>query len=1197
MEIMSSSQELLLMAIMSERSKGGSQGHRTNIVCILTLRTIPSTLTTMAEKVQSFIHQLKFDPKLEKSLIASYLFNPRLAILFVLLVVIVGIYSFIQLPRTLNPDIKIPIVIVSTVLPGAGPKDIERLVTIPIEDGVSNLTKVKQVTSTSNDSVSVVTLEFESGVDPDKAKSDVQSAVDGVGDLPSDAQTPNVVKLDFTNAPVWTFSLAGNNDLGSLERYAQLLQNKIKDLPNIDKVTLSGFQEEEVQITISPQKAATYQINPFTLMGAIQTSLKSFPAGTVKTSGNTFAVSIDQTVTSLDDLRNLPITVNNTSVSLGDVTDIALKTKPDQNPSILTIPCSSFWEATTSPESKPRSWTSQDDATCVDQTSPTIVFNVYKTSSSNIDKAVADTKTLLNHEVPLKTNQFHVYTILDAAEQVSLQFSDLQRDFLITVVLVFIVLFLFLGIRQAIIASLAIPITFFISFSVMYFTGIALSFISLFSLLLALGLLVDDTIVVASAITSYYRTGNFTPAQAGLLVWRDFLVAIFTTTITTVWAFFPLLLSTGIIGDFIKPIPIVVSTTLLASFIVAMFITLPFVIIFLQGNLPKRVIILLKILGVGILAGIILSILPKGSLYQFELVALLAFLFITWVIWDILRKHTVAFFKHYSTPSLRRTEHNMLTDGVIHFTFISNRYHTVIESILSSGEKRRLTILMVVIFSLFSYILLPLGFVKNEFFPKSDQDYVYVSLSLPSGTSRDRTLQESQNVVKKMQQLEGVNFITTEVGQSMSDNGGSSGSSTNNVLFSLLLKDKKDRKSTSIELGEKLRTMFKTYTAGKIAVTESTGGPPAGADLQITLLGDDLTILSGYADRIENFLQKESGATDIDRSIKSGTSKITFKPNQTLLNKNNISLDQIGGTLRFFASGMKVNSYTFENTDGEKKDITLRAGSDIQTPEMLGTISISGKNGSLPLSSLGELKLENNPTSITRQDGKRSLTVTASVRKGYSTSTENTKLEKFADSLNLQSGYSWKTGGVNEENQNSVNSILAAMLLSFLLIIVTMVLQFSSFRRALIVMLVIPLSISGVFIVFALTGTPLSFPALIGVLALFGIVVKNAILIVDKIVQNEEMGIPLIPAIADACASRLEAIALTSVATIIGLVPITVSDPVWRGLGGAIIAGLTFSGTIMLFFIPVVYYYWFSHSVPVDTGTTKDKHEKESKSK
>jgi HAE1 family hydrophobic/amphiphilic exporter-1 len=1103
----------------------------------------------MAEKVQSFIHQLKFDPKLEKSPIASYLFNPRLAILFVMLIIIVGMYSFINLPRTLNPDIKIPIVIVSTVLPGAGPKDIESLVTIPVEDSLNSLTKVKIMTSTSNDSVSVVTLEFESGVDPDKAKSDVQSAVDGITDLPSDAQTPNVIKLDFTHTPVWTFALAGNKDLGSLDRYAQTLQKKIKDLDTVDSVTLSGFQEEEVQITVTPASATTYKLNPFSLMAAVQTSLKAFPAGSVQTGNNTFAVSIDQTVTSLDDLRNLPITVGTQTVALGDVADVALKTKPEQNPSLLT----------------------KDG-----NTSPTIVFNVFKTSSTNIDQAVSDTKALLGKEAPLTTNQFHIYTILDAAKEVSTQFSDLQRDFLITVILVFIVLFLFLGIRQAIIASIAIPITFFISFGVMYATGIDLSFISLFSLLLALGLLVDDTIVVASAITSYYRTGNFTPAQAGLLVWRDFLVAIFTTTITTVWAFFPLLLSSGIIGEFIKPIPIVVSTTLIASFVVAMFITLPFVIIFLEGKVPGRVVILLKIIGVLLLAGVVLTVLPKGNLYQFELVALLAFLFITWTTWDILRKTVSTFFKRRFPQRKNPSGHNMLTDGVIHFSSISNRYHAVIESILSSSSKRRLTITMVVIFSLFSYLLLPLGFVKNEFFPKSDQDYVYLSLSLPSGTSREKTVGESERITNQLSHLEGIDFITTEVGQSFSDTGGSSSSGSNNVLFSLLLKEKKERKVTSIELGETLRNMFKDYTSGKIAVTESTGGPPAGADLQITLLGDDLTILSQYADKIEGFLQTQPGASDVDRSIKSGTSKITFKPNLTLLSENNITLDQIGGTLRFFASGMKINSYTFENTDGEKKDITLRASSDVQTPENLGTITIAGKSGPLPLSSLGDLKLENSPTQITRESGKRSLTITASVRKGFSVSTENKKLQDFVTNLNLPSGYSTKTGGVNEENQNSVNSILAAMLLSFLLIIVTMVLQFKSFRRALIVMLVIPLSVSGVFIVFALFGIPLSFPALIGVLALFGIVVKNAILIVDKIIQNQELGISFIPAIADACASRLEAIALTSVATIIGLIPITVSDPIWRGLGGAIIAGLAFSGTIMLFFIPVVYYYWFS---------------------
>ena len=229
----------------------------------------------------------------------------------------------------------------------------------------------------------------------------------------------------------------------------------------------------------------------------------------------------------------------------------------------------------------------------------------------------------------------------------------------------------------------------------------------------------------------------------------------------------------------------------------------------------------------------------------------------------------------------------------------------------------------------------------------------------------------------------------------------------------------------------------------------------------------------------------------------------------------------------------------------------------------------------MPLSYLGEVKLEQNPTQITHADFKRIISVTGDVIAGFSVMDENRKLESFADSLELPLGYSWETGGVNEENQRSVESILQAMLISFILIVVTMIIQFNSYRRALIVMLVIPLSIAGVFIVFGLTNTPLTFPGLVGVLALFGIVVKNAILVVDKIVANIKTGLPYIESIADGASSRLEPIALTSMATIFGLIPITLSDPLWRGLGGAIIAGLTFSGTIMLLFIPVVYYYMF----------------------
>ena len=386
----------------------------------------------------------------------------------------------------------------------------------------------------------------------------------------------------------------------------------------------------------------------------------------------------------------------------------------------------------------------------------------------------------------------------------------------------------------------------------------------------------------------------------------------------------------------------------------------------------------------------------------------------------------------------------------------------------------------------------------------------------------------------------------------------------------------KDRKNPAYELASDLRNKFANYDRGKLSVNEVSGGPPAGSDLQIKLFGPDLSVLDSYAGKIQQYLSKQQGVNNIDKTIKPGTSKLVFTPDQTKMASTNMTRDQLGIWLRIFASGFEADTLKIPGETDLTQDITIRLSGTTQNIEDISRISIPTQNGSVLLTSLGTLELKTNPTLITREDGKRTLSVTAGVTAGNNVAEMNSKLEKYADSLNLPAGYGWATGGANEENQKSVNSILQAMILSFLLIIATLVLQFASFRRALFVMLVIPLSITGVFIIFALTNTPLSFPALIGILALFGIVVKNSILVVDKILTNQATGMEFVDSIVEASTSRLEPIALTSIATIVGLIPITLSDPLWRGLGGSIIAGLAFSGTIMLFFIPVVYYMIYS---------------------
>jgi hydrophobic/amphiphilic exporter-1 (mainly G- bacteria), HAE1 family len=493
---------------------------------------------------------------------------------------------------------------------------------------------------------------------------------------------------------------------------------------------------------------------------------------------------------------------------------------------------------------------------------------------------------------------------------------------------------------------------------------------------------------------------------------------------------------------------------------------------------------------------------------------------------------------------------------------------------LSSKRSIRLTMIMVAIFSIFSYLLVPLGLVKGEFFPKIDGDQLFISVELPPGTNIDTSKREALKIFSDLQKGSDIETVSLDLGTAQNEFGSAQGSESNNFFYSLVLKE--ERELSSSELAESLRDKFKTYSKGEIRVSEESSGPPAGADVQIKLLGSDLTTLNRYADEIERFLESQPGLTNVEKSLRPATSKITFIPDKQKLSENGLTADQVGLAMRTYASGFTLTSAKFNDGTNTENDITLRFNEGNGFVESLGSLNVPTPTGQqVSIISLGRLELETSPALISHEDGKRTISISASVNRGYNIQQENANLEKFANDLDLPSGYTWKTGGVNEENQRSVNSILTAMILSFLLILVTMVLQFSSFRKAFIVLLVIPLSISGVFIIFALTNTPLSFPALIGVLALFGIVVKNSILVVDKIQANEKTTMEFKEGIAEGAASRLEPIALTSLTAILGLIPVTLSDPLWRGLGGAIIAGLTFSGTIMLFFIPVVYYLIF----------------------
>lgn len=1100
------------------------------------------------EKESSFFDRLTFSPELKQTFIARYFSSVRTIILIVLTLTGAGLATFFSLPRELNPDIQIPIIFVTTPFPGANPEDVESLITIPLEDTIEGISGVTKVSSTSQEGLSALNIEFTSTTDPQKAKEDIEGAIDSIPDLPEDAKTSNVAILDFENQPVLTFVLSSRSDTETLTRLADALEDRVKEISGVERVALGYRKDSDINIILKPEVIREKNLSLVSIGESLRAALGNYPSGNVSTGETNFALNQETFAHGASDIRDLPLRLGGEVLTLGEIGSV-----------------------TESPENNaPEAFYADKDTGAV----RAVTFTIFKTDTADTANTVS---AILNAGEEIRTQygeSFVFEPVFNGAKEIKKSFNQLFHDFALTISLVFAILFAFFGLRQSIIAALAIPLTFLGTFLVMSATGISINFIALFSLLLALGILVDNAIVIISAMASYERTKKFSPDEVALLVWRDFRAVIFTTTITTVWAFLPLLLASGIIGEFIKPIPIVVSASLAISAAIALFIVIPLMALLMKGNFPRRVIVTAYVLVFALGTTLLYFLIPAGPMRLILFVLALVVFFLIFKTSKALRTEIHTYEESHFRKFFLKI-HELSRRGIFDFDPLAHRYEHFIHRILSSQSSRRKTLGALIVFSLFSYALVPLGYVVNEFFPADDIDFVYVSVELPKSTALEESKTALLPLLEKLRTYPDTRFVLAEIGAAPQTDNFVLGKDFNTLLFTLVLTPKGDRDRTSSDIVIDLNREFGVYNQGKLSASQLSGGPPAGADLSLTLLGDDLPTLQLYGKRVAQYLEETSGTTAVATSISGGSSKIVFVPDKEEFAKQNLTEADTAFLLRTLGSGYTIKSDA--RFGSKKQDVVIRLGDSpsLERSDALGMMTLPTNSGETPFLALGDFVMRPNPTLITREDGKRTLAITAGVEKGYSISTMNKQLETFADTLELPLGYSWKTGGVNEENNKSVQSILMAMLLSAVLIFGTMAIQFNSFRKALIVLMVIPLAISGVFIMFALLGIPLSFPALIGILALFGIVVNNSIIMVDKINRNMDAGLPLDQAITEGAASRLEPILLTALTTIVGLIPITLSDPIWQGLGGAIIAGLTFSGIAKLFFIPVIYRVFF----------------------
>jgi multidrug efflux pump subunit AcrB len=1112
----------------------------------------------------AYLEKLEFRPELRKTWLNFFVTRFRVVGLLIAIITAWGLYSFFQLPRESNPEVKIPIAIITDVYPGASPSDVEELVTKKIETDISGVPGIDKITSNSTNSFSSVTVEFNSNQDLTNAIRNLRDQLPNIRrDVPADAKDPEVIEISFDDTPIVTFALVGPYNGFQMRSYAETIQDELEKIPGIRQVNVDGGDQREFDVAYDPQKLTFYNLTIDQANQAIAATNRAIPAGNFKGKEFDYPVRADARFFDATALGNIPVThaSNGSIVYLRDIADV-------KETAIENTILSRFSIDGSQPQSA-------------------VTIGVIKRVGGNILDTVDQANQTVENQLKNFPPGIQYQSTLDMADQINKDFTQLEHDFILTLALVMIILLLIVGLKEAFVAGLAIPLVFFITFGVMQFTGTSLNFLSIFSLLLSLGLLVDDAIVVVSATKQYMKTGKYTPEEAVLLVLHDFKVVLTTTTLATVWAFLPLLLSTGIIGEFIKSIPITVSVTLVSSLLVALMINHPLAAVLERIRFTKKFYLLIFFLLIA--AGIFGAIQSNFIGYAIAAVALFI---ISWMFFwyfgkgkDVLIENKILMDREWDSDEVIKEKllkqgirknasfGEKIIHGIIHFDRVLPIYEKYLQKILGTRKRRIATIVATTLLFLGAAALPILGIVKSEFFPPQNSDFLFITVDGPPGLDLNQTNLIAKKIEERLLKYPEIVNFSTIVGNIGSQGGGISISqnTSNTANFTLKLTDTSARKITSYDLAEQMRHDLADIQGATISVIAPSGGPPSGAAFQAEISGDDLQTLDKIAHDLKPILDSIPGTVNSDISLKNAPAEYTFHLDPSRMELYGVNATLVGSTLRTAISGTTVTNVISGN---KTIDVVAKFESDkIPTLDAIQNLQIQNTSANpVYIKDVADVQLIPSVDTITRIDQKRTVLLTS----GVSGSTSSTQVvsefqKKIAGAYQLPNGYSIIYGGENEQNTESVLSIIRAMIIAAGLIIATLVIQFDSFVEALIVLVTLPLALIGVFIGMAIFNVSLSFPGLIGILALFGIVVKNAIILIDKINLNIRFGIPFETAVIDAGKSRLEAIFITSFCTIAGIIPITLSNELWQALGSAIIFGLSISSFFTLFVVPTLY--------------------------
>ena len=1015
------------------------------------------------------------------SLYSSAVKKPVTTALIFIAVVILGLFSLRSIPIDLYPKIDQNSIIVMTAYPGASAADLENNVTRPIENAVNGVSDLKHVTSQSKENISVVSLEFEYGVDIDQATNDVRDKLEMIKSyLPDGVESPMILKFGIDDIPIVLLSVTADESTNALYKILDdKVSNPLARIRGVGTVSISGAPVREVQVYADPYKLEAYGLTIEQIAQVIGAENRNTPGGSIDLGSNTYSLRVEGEFKDPREMMDLVVGSRNGKIiylkDVARVEDIVQERAQETYNNGV-----------------------RGGMIVVQKQSGANSVNI----SKEIRKRLPDIQETLPSDVKIDV-------IMDSSENIVNTINSLKETIVVTFLVVLLVVFLFLGRwRATVIIMITIPISLMGAFIYLFATGETLNVISLSSLSIAIGMVVDDSIVVLENVTTHIERGE-RPKQAAIYATNEVAISVIASTLTMLAVFLPLTMIGGMAGIMFRQLGGIVSVIMIIS-------------------------------------------------------TLAALTFIPMLCSQMLRldRSPGKMYKIFFTPIKKGLD--ALDRGYGHLLNWSVRHRTAV------------IIGAVVIFA-GSMCLLPV--MKTEFFPTQDNGRIGMTVEMPMGTrqeiTRDVALRITNELMEKYPEIITCNFTegmadTDNAWASLSDNG------TYLISYNIRLTDVDQRKRGMLEISDMIRKDLAAYPEIKEFEVLAGGGKGMGSQtsVDVEIYGYDFNTTDKLAAEVAARMESLPGVSEVNVSRDDYANEYQIDFDREKLALHGLNVSTASQYLRNRVNGATASYY---REDGDEYDIKVRYAPEFrQSLEDLENIMIYNSVGEgVRIRDVGEIVERATPPTIERKDRQRVITVSGVVGAGAALSDVVAGTQAELKKIEFPSETSYIIGGAYEDQQETFGDLLTLMVLIIILVYIVMASQFESLMDPFVIMFSIPFALTGVVLGMVVTNTPLGVMALIGVLILLGVVVKNGIVLIDYIILCRERGMGIISAVVTAGKSRLRPVLMTTLTTVLGMLPMALGtgqgSELWRSLGMSVAWGLSVSTLITLVIVPVVY--------------------------